>query len=109
MLHVTWCTPAIQKAVEQGYQIVHIHEVWHFPEGHRKKGLFTDQVNMWLQIKQESAGYPGWAITLEQKQQYVQVYYMKDGIRLAPELVVKNPGRKATAKLMLNSFCGKIG
>ena len=34
---------------------------------------------------------------------------MKEGIRLDPELIVKNPGRKATAKLMLNSFWGKFG
>ena len=34
---------------------------------------------------------------------------MKEGIRLDPELIVKNPGRKATAKLMLNSFRGKFG
>ena len=26
----TWCTPELQKAVEKGYQILKIHEVWHF-------------------------------------------------------------------------------
>ena len=25
----TWCTPELEKAVEKGYQIIHIHEVWH--------------------------------------------------------------------------------
>ena len=28
----TWCTPEIVKAVEMGYTLVRIHEVWHFPK-----------------------------------------------------------------------------
>ena len=72
------------------------------------KRVFADYVNTWLKIKQESAGYPGWAQT-EQKQQYVRDYQAKEGITLDPLLVEKNPGRKATAKLILNSFWGKSG
>jgi len=44
------------KAVEKGYQILHIHEVWHFPENQRKEGLFADYVNTWLKIKEEASG-----------------------------------------------------
>ena len=56
----TWCTPELQNAVEVGYRIVRIHEVWHFPKHQRKEGLFAAYVNTWLKIKQESAGYrPG--------------------------------------------------
>ena len=32
MLRGTWCTPELVKAVEKGYTLVKIHEVWHFPE-----------------------------------------------------------------------------
>ena len=39
ILHGTGCTPELQKAVEKGYQIIKIHEVWHFPEGNRRQGL----------------------------------------------------------------------
>lgn len=42
MLRVTWCTPELQKAVEKGYQIEKIHEVWHFKEENRCTGLFAD-------------------------------------------------------------------
>ena len=59
LLRRTWCTPGLIKAVEVGYRIVHIHEVWHFPEAQRQEGLFVDYVNTWLKIKQDSAGYPG--------------------------------------------------
>ena len=46
MLHGAWCTPELTKAVELGYIIVTIHEVWHFNE--RRMGLFSDQVNVEL-------------------------------------------------------------
>ena len=65
MLTGTWCTPELLKAVEKGYRIIRIHEVWHFEK--RVKGLFKDYVNTWLKVKQESSGYPGWADTDDKK------------------------------------------
>ena len=108
-LRGTWCTPEIQKAVELGYTLIKIHEVQHFPPNQRQVGLFAEYVNTWLKIKQESAGYPAWCNTLADKSRYVNQYHQKEGIHLDPNLIVKNPGRKATAKLMLNSFWGKFG
>ncbi|XP_022779371.1 uncharacterized protein LOC111320904 [Stylophora pistillata] len=90
-----------------GYQLVKIHEVWHFE--HRQRGLFAPYVNTWLKIKHESSGYPAWCQTEEQKAHYVQQYKQREGIELNPAMITKNPGRKATAKLMLNSFWGKFG
>ena len=58
MLRGTWATIEIQKAVELGYRVLKIHEVWHFQEQDRRTGLFADYVNTWLKIKQESAGWP---------------------------------------------------
>ena len=54
----TWCTPELEKAVEKGYQILHIHEVWHFPEEQQRVGLFQEYVNTWLKIKEEASGWP---------------------------------------------------
>ena len=104
-LQGTWCTPEIQEARARGYILVRIHEVWHFNK--TRVGLFADYVNTWLQIKQESAGWPRWCQTDAQKQQYLQQYREKEGITL--QNVAKNPGRKQVAKLMLNSFWGKFG
>ena len=56
-----------------------------------------------------SSGYPGWVRTNEDKMRYVQQYEEQEGIKLDRTMIVKNPGRKATAKLMLNSFWGKFG
>jgi len=63
-----------------GYTLIKIHEVHHFPERQRRTGLFADYVNTWLKIKQESAGYPHWCHTPQDKTQYVQQYHQKEGI-----------------------------
>ena len=81
--------------------------MWHFPSS--REGLFADYVNTWLKLKQESAGWPGWCTDDAHKQEYLRQYKAREGIDLDPQMVRKNAGRKATAKLMLNSFWGKFG
>ena len=103
----TWCSPELEKAVEKGYEIVTIYEVYHFKES--KVGLFDKYVNKWLKVKQEASGWPSWCQTEEQKQQYIQAYEAKEGIRLEYNSIAKNPGLRSLAKLMLNSMWGKFG
>ncbi len=105
----TWCTPEVREALRRGYSVVKIHEVWHFPPNQQKFGLFRDYVNTWLKNKTEASGYPHWADTPDKKQSYISAYAEKEGIHLDADNITKNPGRKATAKLMLNSFWGKFG
>ena len=103
-LRGTWCTIELQKALEKGYTMVKIHEVWNFPPEQRRTGLFADYVNTWLQVKQQAAGWPSWCQSLEQKRNYIINYKEQEGIRLDISQIAKNPGRKATAKLMLNRY-----
>ena len=84
-LRRTWYTPELVKAIEVGYHIVKIHEVWHFPPEQRIKGLFADYENTWLKIKQESATTP------ETKACYITQYKQKENIDLDSTLIVKNP------------------
>lgn len=87
--------------MEEGYQILKIHEVWHFTPENRRVGLFKDYVNTWLKLKQESAGWPAGCETPEQKAAYVKCYEDHESIRL--ENVAQNSGWKAVAKMLLNS------
>ena len=103
-LRGTWCTPELVKALQKGYTLIKIHEVWNFPTEQRQTGLFANYVDTWLKLKQESAGWPGWCQTLEQKREYIIRYHEQEGIRLDIPNIAKNPGRKATAKLMLNRY-----
>ena len=59
----TWCHVELMKAIEKGYQILKIHEVWHFPV--HTDELFKEYVNTFLKIKQEASGYPKDCVTDE--------------------------------------------
>ena len=107
MLRGTWCTPEIKKARQMGYELVKVHEVWHFEES--ASGLFAEYVNTWLKIKTEASGWPASCTTEEEKRDYIQRFQAREGIELDYGAIKKNPGLKATAKLMLNSFWGKFG
>ena len=76
----TWCSPELQKAVELGYQVLYIYEVWHFDD--TCEGLFRDYVNTWLKVKQEASGWPKDVNTEEQRQAYIADYYEREGIKL---------------------------
>ena len=104
----TWCTPELSKAVDLGYDILYIYEVWHFDE--TCEGLFKDYVNTWLKIKQEASGWPSWVGEDETKrQQYLREYFEHEGIQLEYDKIQKNPGLRTLAKMMLNSMWGKFG
>ena len=107
LLRGTWCTPDINKAREMGYELVKVYEVWHFEES--SCGLFAEYVNAWLKIKTEASGWPANCVTEEEKRNYIERFEAREGIPLEYENVKPNPGLKATAKLMLNSFWGKFG
>jgi hypothetical protein len=94
------------KAVEKGYEITRMHEVWHFPQ--QSDELFKEYVNTFLKIKQEASGYPKEYVTPEQRELYVSQYLEHEGIELDPDKITHNPGLRSLAKLMLNSFWGKL-
>ena len=103
----TWTTPEIKKAIEKGYQILDIKEIWHFSE--TSSELFTDYVNPFLRSKQESSNFPSWAVTQEDRERYIQSYYEHERIHLRPEKIQTNPGLRAISKLCLNSLWGRFG
>ena len=103
----TWCTPEIHKAIEMGYELLDVHEVWNFEES--DGGLFAEYVDTWLKIKTEASGWPTDCDTEEKKHDYLKRFEKAEGISLEYDKIKPNPGLKATAKLMLNSFWGKFG
>ena len=104
-----WCTEELKMAVRKGYKILKIHEVWHWSENERKTGLFAPYVNKFLKAKQEASGWPSDCVTDQQKEAYIAEYELHEGIKLDSDKIEVNPGRKAVAKVMLNSFWGKFG
>lgn len=81
----TWLTTELEVALQNGYIIKKIHEVWHYPksveynESSKTGGLFTKQVNMFLKYKQESSGYPENVKNDIDIDNYIDNYEQKEG------------------------------
>ena len=111
----TYCTPEIEVALNMGYILMEIHEVLHWPETEmydpvtKQGGLFTEYINTFLKLKQESSGYPQTISSEKEKDEYIQQYLDHEGILLTKDSIVKNPGLRSLSKLALNSFYGKFG
>jgi len=103
----TWCTPEIHYAMENGYEVVKILEVWHWNQ--KRSRFFAEFVDKFLRIKTEASGWSHWCVDDATKQLFLDEVKEKEGITLDPNNMVSNPGLKAVAKLMLNSFWGKFG
>jgi hypothetical protein len=102
----TWVTSELQKALELGYQLDCIHEVWHFLES--SHDLFASYINTFLKIKQEASGFPDDCQTPEQQQQYSQEIFLREGILMNAANIQKNPVWRTIAKLFLNCLWGKF-
>ena len=114
-LQGTWVSDEILKSLSIGYKVIEIHSVWHFDQkeqydpASKTGGLFSEYINTFLKLKQESSGFPSWCSKPEDVETYVREYYEREGILLDKSKIEKNPGLRALAKLMLNSFWGKFG
>jgi hypothetical protein len=84
----TWVTDELKKALEKGYVVQRIYEVWHFDETEqydpktKTGGLFTDYVNTFLKMKQEASGWPEWCQNENDRWSYIRDYHEKEGIPL---------------------------
>lgn len=111
----TFCTPELIKAIEKGYRVLKIYEVYHWKETSQYDpktqtgGLFASYINLFLKIKQEASGRPSWVKSDEDLRRYVEKYEQREGIKLDSSKVEHNAGLRSLAKLLLNSFWGKFG
>lgn len=113
-LNGTWIIDEVVKAIEKGYKILEIQEIWEYkvvqynPKS-RQGGLFTEMMNKFLKIKQSASGFPSNCQTKEDKEKYIEHFFQTEGIKLEFSEILANAGLRSLAKLMLNSFWGKFG
>ena len=103
----TWASPELDKAVELGYQVLKVYEVWHFQES--SSDLFKGYVDTFLKRKQETSGWPSWCQSEEEKERYLQDYKENEGIQLDRDKIEKNDGARSIFKIILNNMWGKLG
>ena len=108
----TWTHPELYKAVDLGYVVTKIYEVYHWKKWEKFNGkdggLFSQYIQTFMQVKQEASGWPSWVKTETDQENFIKQCEKKNGIKLDPEKVEKNAGLRQLAKLMLNSFWGKF-
>ena len=62
-----------------------------------------------MKLKLQYSGWPSSCITDEDKDNYIDNVYEKEGIKLEKSEICHNTGLREQSKLMLNSFWGKFG
>ncbi|XP_056001762.1 uncharacterized protein LOC130048746 [Ostrea edulis] len=102
----TWVTTELHKALDLGYRLDRIYEVWHFEK--TSDHLFRAYINTFLKIKQEASGFPEDCQTAQQQQHYIEEIQQREGIAMNPADIQKNPVRRTIAKLFLNCLWGKF-
>ena len=99
----TWTTDEVSKALEKGYEILRIYEVWHFAKS--TDALFKGYIRRFMKIKLESSSYD--FKTKEEEDSFKA--RIKDSLDIDVEKFEFNAGLRSTAKLCLNSLWGKFG
>ena len=75
----TWVSIELFAALERGYRLLDVYEVWHFPETTQYDkamgagGIFAKYIDVFSKIKQESSGYPDWCKTDIDKEKFVKL------------------------------------
>ena len=106
----TWCTSEINLALHMGYILIEIYEILNWSENTcNEQRLFSNYINMFLQMKTQTSGYPSNVTTREQKNEYIRQYEKHEGVCLDPNKIENNQGLHSIGKLALNSFYGKFG
>ena len=98
-----WTTDEISKALEKGYKILRIYEVWHFAKS--TDSLFKGYIRRFMKIKLESSSYN--FKTKEEEASFKAK--IKDSLDIDIEKFEFNAGMRSFSKLCLNSLWGKFG
>ena len=112
-----WTTNELYCAMDNGYKVRHIDEIWHFEQ--QTTNLFKKYIRKFLKIKQEASGFPLWveqpegkewdypvhlkeeAKNLNQddrKELYIMDYFKNQGIMMEKEKIISNPGMREIDK-----------
>ena len=76
----TWVMDEVRLAVEKGYRILEIYDVYEYqvnqysPET-GKGGHFVDYINTFLKLKAEASGYPGWVRSPADEDLYIEAFF----------------------------------
>ncbi|MBW0532615.1 hypothetical protein O181_072330 [Austropuccinia psidii MF-1] len=111
----TWCAPELHKALEKGYVISRVHEIYQYPgtmvfdPKTGQNGVLSAYVRCFMALKIQASGWPSDCVTEKDKNDYIEGILKFDGITVDPTKIDFNPALRTLSKLILNSFWGKMG
>jgi len=104
----TWVIEEILLALEHGYVVEEIYEIWHWEE--KTTELFSGYVKCFIRMKIAASGWPDECKSEEEKRIYLDGINREEGIEpLKIEDIENNPGKRFIAKMALNNLWGKFG
>ena len=100
-----WTKPELKLALDWGYKILDLYEIWHFEKTSKvlKEGLFANFINDMIKGKVEASGWPKEGMTDAEKSDFVSRYEKIEGIKLNPDNIEFNPGKRFIFKICVNS------
>jgi hypothetical protein len=109
----TWVLDEIRLAVQHGYEVVEVHEVYEYQVTRYDPqtgdgGLFAQYINTFLKLKAEASGYTNWVQCPADEDRYISEFQASEGILLDRDSIGPNPAKRGLAKLCLNSMWGKL-
>jgi len=111
----SWGTEEIRLAIEHGYRVTNVYEVYHWTEDESSDTFLRGYVSFFLRMKQEAEGWKKLGATSdepddEEKEKVAEKVYVESGCiaRIRAGNVAKNPVKRQMAKLFLNSLWGKF-
>lgn len=111
-----WYSDELQMALDYGYEIQQVSEVWSWTNFTSKgeslidrQSLFGKYFQTFFKEKEENSGYPANVITEEEKEEFLQNFEMSHGIRLDREKMEQpNKSLRYVSKLACNSLWGRF-
>lgn len=110
-----WGTEELYLAMQNGYEIENIYEMYYWDERNKSCCHFAAYVNYFFQLKQEAEGWKKLGASSdtpseEEMSMLVEKLYYQNGnlARIRPQKVKKNAVLRSLAKLYLNSLWGKF-
>jgi hypothetical protein len=103
-LNGTWVINEVRLAVNKGYKILEIQEVYQYEvtqynPGTGDGGLFVEYINTFLKLKAEASGYPSWVRSPADEDQCMRQFYESEGIHLNKDSIRYNASNRGLVKL----------
>lgn len=110
-----WGTEELYLAMQNGYEVTHIYELYHWEEDQRSDQHLRGYVGYFLRMKQENEGWKKLGASSdrpspeEQEEISIRLYHQNGCLaKIRPEKVAKNAVKRQLAKLYLNALWGKF-